>query len=167
MSRPAWTHAVRGSLARLVTAVAVAVGLLVLIVPLCGDGMPAMPSHAVEDVACIPSGSPSASLSAPAMGGGNACVGVGVDPAVESGEGPLASGVPSPLMADLDRSAPGPGVLFACVAFLIAVLAAGLWWRRPWSASSFPVRHDPVIGARIVARAVPGLTLAELCVLRT
>lgn len=144
-----------------------ATGLLVLIVPLCGDGMPAMPSHAVEDVACVSGGNPSAALAAPAMGGGNACVGVGVDPAVDSGVGPLASGVPSPLVADLDRSASGSGVLFACVAFLIAVLAAGLWWRRSWSVLSFPVRRDPVIGARIVARAVPGLSLAELCVLRT
>lgn len=156
----------RGSLARLVTVVAVAAGLLVLIVPLCGDGMAAMPSHAVENVACVSGGDPSAAVSAPAVGGGNACVGVGVDPPVDSGVGPLASGVPSPPVAGLDRSTPGSGVLFACIAFLIVVLAAGLRWRRPWS-SSFLRRRDPVIGARIVARAVPGPSLAELCVLRT
>ncbi|MBW0108063.1 hypothetical protein I4I84_04830 [Pseudonocardia sp. KRD-182] len=142
-----------------------AAGLLVLIVPLCGDGMSAMPSHAVDDLACVSGGSPAA-LSVPAMGGGSGCA-LGVDPAVDPGVGPLASGVPSPLMADLDRSAPGSGVLFACVAFLIAVLAAGLWWRRTWSVSSLPVQRDVVIGERIVARAVPGLSLAELCVLRT
>ncbi len=140
-----------------------AAGLLVLIVPLCGDGMPAMPSHATVDLACVSGGIQSAQ----AMGGGYTCSRVGVDPAVDSGVGPLASGVRSPLVADLDGSAPGSGVLFACIAFLIAVLAAGRWWRRVWAAASFPVQRDPVIGSRIVARPVPGLTLAELCLLRT
>lgn len=140
-----------------------AAGLLVLIVPLCGDGMPAMPSHATVDLACVSGGTPST----PAMGGGNTCSGVGVDPAVDSGVGPPASGVATPLMADLDQSAPGSGVLLACVAFLIAVLAVGLRWRRRWSASSFPVQRGPVIRQRLLARAVPGSTLAQLCVLRT
>ncbi|QJY47831.1 hypothetical protein [Pseudonocardia broussonetiae] len=164
MSRSAWIHAVRGSFARLVTLIAVVAGLLVLIVPLCGDGMSAMPSHAVDGVACVSGGSPSTSmLSAPAMDRTCAVV----SPAVDMGVGPSAAGVSTSLVADLDRSAPGSGMLLACVAFLIAVLAAGLRWRRPWSASSFRVQRDPVIGGRIVARVVPGLTLAELCVLRT
>lgn len=166
MSRPVWMHAVSGTLARLVAVVAVAVGLLVMIVPLCGADMPAMPSHAVANIACVPGGSPSAAISAPAVMGGG-CVGVGAGPADDSGLGSLALGVPTPIAADLDRSAPGPGVLFACAVFLIAVLAARRWLRRPWAPSPLRVQRDPVIGDQLSARAVPGLSLAELCVLRT
>lgn len=71
-----------------------------------------------------------------------------------------------PLLADLDRPTSGSGVLFACVAFLIAVLATMVWSRRSWSAS-FTVARGPEFREQFIARPVPGLTLTELCVLRT
>lgn len=153
--------------ARLATTVAVAAGLLMLIVPLCGDGMSAMTPHAVDGVACVTNEGPSVAMAAATTGGSSARIVVGVDPAVDSAVEPLASGVPTLLPADLDMPTPGTGVLFVCVAFLIAVLAVGLWWRRPSSVSLLTVQRDPAIRDRFSARAVPGLTLAELCVLRT
>lgn len=151
----------------MVTVVAVAAGLLVLIVPLCGDGMSAMPQHAVGGVVCMSSDGPSLAVSAIPMGGGSACMEVGVGPAAaDSAVEPIASGVPMSLPADLARSTPGTGVLFACVAFLIAVLATMLWSRRSWSVS-FTVARRRVLHERIIARPVPGLSLTELCVLRT
>ncbi len=156
----------RVSLARLVTVIAVAAGLLVLIVPLCGDGMSVMPTHAIDGVACVTSEGPSVAMSAAAMGGCSASIEVGVDPAVDSAGEPLASGVPMLLPADLDLPTPGTGVLFACVAFLIAVLATMLWSRRSWAAP-FTVARGPEFRERFIARPVPGLAMAELCVLRT
>ncbi len=153
--------AVRALLARLITVVAVIAGLVVLVVPLCGAGMSATP---VRDVSSTSAQFGVPQVSWPMLAtSSSVCPGVGVDPVVEQ----CGSGSSTLLRAAFGSSIPGSsGVLLACLAFLVAVLAAALGLRAPRSGRVTRPRTS-VARKSYLSRPARRLTLAELCVLRT
>ncbi|OZM76558.1 hypothetical protein CFP66_40340 [Pseudonocardia sp. MH-G8] len=151
----------RGLLARLVTLVAVVAGLVVLIAPLCSDGMSMTMAHATHASAADSIGAsqdpepvhPSVGYSCPA--------GVAELDVVQCGAGttsPSSSAAGSPI--------PG-GTLLACVAFAIAVLAVAFGLRPPCSVRAVVLWRAAEERRRLLGRPTRRPALVELCVLRT
>jgi hypothetical protein len=147
-------------LARVVTVAAVVAGLVVLIVPLCSDGMSMMPV-AADVSATNPIGEPHDPGSMLASSG-DSCAPGAADPAVAW----CGPGAMSLFSSSSGSSSPGVGLL-VCVAFAIAVLALAFGLQRPWSARAGLVRR--AAEARLRLRGCPARrpALVELCVLRT
>lgn len=162
MTRAAdWVGQGRGFLARLFAVAAVVAALMVMLVPLCGDGM----------LAGTPMAPVVASTGDPASGPRH-----DVQPLLPMAGGPCATVVGSSAHncgSDVHAATgaavpdqPGGALLAACLAIFAAVLvmAFGLWRPRPIrvAAPSVSLRWPVVYGCP--ARRP---SLAELCVLRT
>ncbi|MFN2495115.1 MAG: hypothetical protein ABR608_04295 [Pseudonocardiaceae bacterium] len=146
-------------LARLLVCLVLAAGVLVLLVPLCGDGMPLLtpadsPRYAVA----------TADDTRPVVAErGSSCDGpVMAFPALwcgpTEGSATFAVGVAG-------APAPSDAALLACMAVLVAILGAVLGLRRPWSSRASPPPSPVGPGAFTCLSRRP--VLAELCVLRT
>ena len=151
--------AARRFFTRLVTAVAVLAGLLVLIAPLCGDGM-VMPAAGV--------GSTIDSIGSAHDQG--PMVGVSVsscDPMVElaASSSHCVSDAVGRSWPPVESPVPG-GALLACIGFVIAILAVVLALLPP------PMRRADLVQRaaqppRLLVQPARRPALAELCVLRT
>lgn len=153
MGRPDEAEATGRFCARLVAVVAVVAGLVVLIAPLCGDGMVMMPvagvgsAHDQGQVAAI---------------GGSTCHAMVPPVDTETGCGPDTGSWLSP---PVESPVPG-GVLLACIGLVIAILAVVLGVLPGRTTGVALVRRSWGPGPPVVRRTRPA-TLAELCVLRT
>jgi hypothetical protein len=161
VGRPDQTDAARRFISRFVSVAAVVAGLLVLIAPLCGDGMAMMPSIGIasttDSIGPVHHEGPTAASST------SPC-----DPMIvgaASSRAHCASDATGRWSVPFESSVPS-GVLLACVGFVIAILAAALALRPPQSRRPHAIQRAVEPPTFLLCPARPP-TLAELCVLRT
>ncbi|MFN2495960.1 MAG: hypothetical protein ABR608_08650 [Pseudonocardiaceae bacterium] len=150
-------------LTRLLVCVMLVVGVLVLLAPLCGDGMslamPATSAGSPHYAAAMAHGAQPMT----AERGSSCDTPFTASPvrwwcSPDAGCAAFAVGV-------TDAPPPSDAVLLACMAVLVAILGAALGLRRPWPPQTNPPTTTVGLGAFVRLSRRP--VLVELCVSRT
>ena len=157
VARSDHAEAVRKFVTRLVAVVVVVAGLIVLIAPLCDDGMSMV---SVGDTGSVSASFGAAQDHGRILADSSYCDVMVVGPAVAHCGPGTASLLSSPLGGPMPA-----GAILVCIVIVMAILPVLFAFRPRWLIRTGLIR--PAERMRLVVRAARQPLLAELCVLRT